>query len=118
MFKFIKTLFIVSTVLNLLTVACTKDTQSNFTPDCSGTPKTFATDVNPIIQATCATNSGCHAAGSSRGPGALITYQQIYNNSAAIRRSVANGSMPENGSLSAAQKNAIICWIDNGAINN
>ncbi len=118
MFKLIKTLFIVLTFLGLLIVACTKNAASNFISDCSGTPKAFATDVNPIIQATCVTNSGCHAAGSSRGPGALTTYQQIYNSRAAIRQVVASGSMPENGSLSVAQKNAIICWIDNGATNN
>jgi hypothetical protein len=26
--------------------------------------------------------------------------------------------MPKTGSLTTAQKNAIICWIDNGAANN
>jgi hypothetical protein len=26
--------------------------------------------------------------------------------------------MPMNGSLTAAEKNAILCWIDNGAANN
>jgi hypothetical protein len=26
--------------------------------------------------------------------------------------------MPQNGSLTSSEKNAIICWIDNGAPNN
>ena|SRR5436190_20621980 len=45
------------------------------TPTCEGT-KSFATDVNPIIQSTCAI-SGCHAAGSFNGPGPLTSYAQI-----------------------------------------
>ena len=35
-----------------------------------------------------------------------------------IRAAVLSGSMPKNGSLTAAQKNSIICWIDAGAANN
>lgn len=99
----------------VLIIACSKT--SDFTPDCS-TSKSYATEVSPVIVSTCATNSGCHAAGSTRGPGALTTYQQVYNNRFQIRSSVASGSMPENGSLSASEKNAILCWIDNGAANN
>jgi hypothetical protein len=87
-----------------------------FTPTCTGT-ESFSADVSPIIQSSCAI-SGCHAVGSNNGPGALTTYQQIFNNRAAIRTAIANGTMPKTGSLSAAQKNAILCWIDNGASSN
>ena len=97
-------------------VACSKSNSGTNTVDCSVT-KTFAADVNPVIQSSCAI-SGCHASGSSNGPGALTTYQQIFNNRSAIRTAVANGSMPQNNTLSAASKNAILCWIDNGGQNN
>jgi hypothetical protein len=86
--------------------------------DCNGTQKSFTNDISPIVQSTCAINSGCHASGSSNGPGALTNYQQVFNARAAIRIVVANGSMPQNGSLSTSQKNSILCWIDNGATNN
>lgn len=102
-------------------VSCSKDNNGGggtFTVDCSTvTNKAFAADVNPIIQSTCAV-SGCHATGSGNGPGALTTYSQISAAASRIRTAVANGSMPQGGSLSTSQKNSIICWIDNGAPNN
>ena len=100
----------------VLLLACGKG-KVNYTPDCS-TAKSYATDVSPIIQSNCATNSGCHASGSSQGPGALATYSQVYAAKTSIRTAVANGSMPQNSSLSNDQKNAILCWIDSGAANN
>ena len=104
------------TVFLVLFIACSKDSVP-FTTDCS-TTKSFATDVSPLIQSTCATNSGCHATGSSNGPGALTNYTQVFNARSAIRTAVGNGSMPQNGSLTTTQKNNIICWIDSGAPNN
>ena len=102
--------------LVLLALACSKqDDGSSFVTDCS-TAKSYAADVSPVIQSYCATNSGCHASGSRDG--VYTTYQQVYNGRSAIRRSVANGSMPQGATLTTAQKNAIICWIDNGATNN
>lgn len=107
--------------LTLLFNACSKSSSNSTTtpttPDCS-TAKSFATDVAPIVSASCATNSGCHATGSANGPGALMNYTQIYNNRTAIRAAVANGTMPQGSSLSTAQKNAILCWVDAGAPNN
>lgn len=99
--------------------ACSKDNGSETgAVDCSGTTKTFSGDVLPVIQSTCATNSSCHGTGSNNGPGVLSTYNQVYNNRSTIRSAVANETMPQNGSLTTAQKNAILCWIDNGAANN
>ena len=86
------------------------------TPTCDGT-KSFTSDVLPIFQSSCAI-SGCHATGSVNGPGALTSYQQIFNNRTAIRSAVASGTMPKTGSLSPAQKNTILCWIDAGAASN
>jgi len=96
--------------------ACSK--KPEFTPDCSGSAKSFANDVSPVFQTSCAINSGCHATGSGNGPGPLLTYLQIFNARADIRSAVASGHMPLNSTLTATQKNAILCWIDNGAPNN
>lgn len=85
---------------------------------CGSQSPSFSTDVSPIIQATCATNSSCHASGSSRGPGALTSYAQIYANRTSIKSSVSSGRMPEGRTLTSDQKAAIICWIENGAANN
>ena len=112
-----KTALFIAAFATLIINACSKNNNSDYTADCSVT-KTFSADVSPVIQSTCAINSGCHANGSSHGPGALTTYTQVYNARGAIHTSVLNGSMPQNSSLSTAQKNSIICWIDAGASNN
>ena len=85
------------------------------TLDCSGPAKSFVTDVRPVMLASC---GSCHGAGSGNGPGALTTYTEIFNSRNIIRAAVISGNMPLNGTLTAAQKNAIVCWIDNGAPNN
>jgi hypothetical protein len=111
-----KHLFIAVLGLSVI-ISCTKGTENNSSAiACTGT-KSFAADVNPIFQNVCA-NSGCHDASSTNGPGALTTYQQIFNARSNIRTAIANGTMPKNASLSADQKSAIICWIDGGATNN
>jgi len=96
--------------------ACTKDPE--VTVDCSGPAKSFVTDASPVFQTSCAANPGCHATGSNNGPGPLLTYSQIFNARADIRSAVASGHMPLNATLTATEKNAILCWIDNGAPNN
>jgi hypothetical protein len=101
----------------VIIVSCSKNNNATFTEDCSSTAKSYSNDVSPIIQSFCAV-SGCHASGSTNGPGALTGFQQVFNARQAIRAAVVNGSMPQNGSLTSSQKNAIICWIDNGATNN
>jgi hypothetical protein len=124
-FRFSKKMGVVLVVAVVL-FACSKsadttaknDNNNSGSIDCSGVAKTFSTDVNPIIQSTCATGSSCHGTGSINGPGELRTYSEIANAHAAIRSAVLSGLMPKNGSLTSAQKNTIICWIDNGALNN
>src|SRR6187401_2638888 len=86
--------------------------------NCTGVASAFAADVNPIIQSTCATDATCHGAGSANGPGPLLTYTQISGASVTIKTAVASGTMPKTGSLTTAQKNSIICWINAGAPNN
>ena len=109
----------------LLIVSCSKSSDSTgggggggSTLNCTGVPNKFAADVKPIIQSTCATDASCHGSGSANGPGPLQTYSQISNAKTTIRTAVAAGTMPKTGSLTTAQKNSILCWIDSGAQNN
>jgi|SRR5690348_7514152 len=88
-----------------------------FTPDCTGAPKSFATDVNPIIQTFC-NQANCHNTGSGNGPGALTNYAEVSAAKSRIRPQIIAGLMPQNNTLTTAQKNTIICWIDAGAPNN
>lgn len=112
------------TILGFL-ISCKKQTESSpgttgtsGTINCSGPAKSFSNDVSPIFQASCASSGGCHGNGSFNGPGELTNYSKIFNARSSIRSAVASGDMPRIGSLTPAEKNAILCWIDNGAPNN
>lgn len=87
------------------------------TIDCTDVEATFAEDVLPIITSSCATSS-CHASGTSNGPGPLTNYNQVFSAKTSVEDAVTSGRMPKNSSLSAAQRNTIVCWIRSGAINN
>jgi len=87
-------------------------------PVCSGNPISYDADVKAIILSSCATNSSCHGSGSTRGPGELKTYTQVFGARTSIRAAVSSGRMPRQGSLTTEEKNAIICWIEEGASNN
>jgi hypothetical protein len=123
--KLFKTSVIIGCLLLFLQFACDDTSEQPInnppsnptTTDCSTVSATFA-DANAIIKTSCATTITCHGSGSNRGPGALVTYQQIFNARADIRSAVASGSMPKNSSLTAAQKATITCWIASGAAEN
>ena len=88
------------------------------TLDCTSVPKSFVADVNPIVQGFCNNTAGCHGVGSINGPGPLTNYTQVFNARAQIRPQIASGLMPQGSTLTTAQKNSFLCWIDNGAPNN
>jgi len=104
---------IVITTLIAAVVACKKVTD----PVCSLLPARFSLEVNPIIQNSC-TSSGCHGAGSSNGPGELLTFDQIKNAAARIKKAVEDKTMPKGSTLTSAQIQQISCWVDNGARND
>jgi hypothetical protein len=112
-----KIILVLLTAMLVAGISCKKSHSGSYTPSCTGTTPKFSTDAGPLIASSCAT-SGCHASGSSNGPGALTNYTQIKSASAAIRSAVVDGSMPENSTLSTAQRNSIVCWIDGGAAND
>jgi hypothetical protein len=88
-----------------------------YTPNCTGAAIQFNANVAPIISSSCAIPT-CHASGSSNGPGQLTTYAEISAAKTQIRAAVLSGAMPKSGSLTSAQKNSIICWVDAGGLNN
>jgi hypothetical protein len=84
---------------------------------CDGDTPSFVTNVTPIIQSSCAV-TGCHATGSTNGPGPLTTYSQIKNAAAGIKSAVVSRFMPKDASLTSGQIKSISCWVDAGAPNN
>jgi hypothetical protein len=114
--KKMRTLYLIALIIGL--ASCSKQRTEDSTVDCSGPAKSYLSDVSTVLQTSCNDDSGCHGAGSNNGPGPLLTYEQVFNAKSAIRAAVVTGAMPLNGKLTAAQKNAILCWIENGAPNN
>jgi hypothetical protein len=88
---------------------CKKDNSSpiSYTPSCNGTEKSYKNDVAPVILLAC---SGCHKNYNS--------YSQLSASLSSVRSVIVSGTMPKGSSLSTTEKDAIICWIDNGASNN
>jgi hypothetical protein len=105
--------------LSVVAFSCAKsDSPEPISPSaCDNIPKNFTTDVNPIIQTYC-NQAACHNPGSINGPGPLTNYTEIFNARTSIKGQVQAGLMPQNTTLTTAQKNIIICWIDSGAPNN
>lgn len=89
-------------------ISCSKISNSNtsYMPTCTGAVKSYKADVAPIIQSYC---SGCHS---------FSTYNSLYAVRNSVSGQIESGGMPRGASLSAAQKDAIICWINSGAPNN
>jgi hypothetical protein len=91
-------------------------------PNTAGVP-TFAKDVAPILYKNCAT---CHRPGEI-APMSLLTYKDARPYAKAIRDEVSDGTMPpwhadpahgkfrNDRSLSAADRETLIKWANNGA---
>ncbi len=105
-------------ILATISLAACKKTNTTYVTDCSSGTKSFATDVKPLMISACSGGASCHGSGSQKGPGELINYTQISMDKVGIRSDVVSGRMPYGMTLTTAEKNTIVCWIDNGALNN
>jgi len=85
---------------------------------CTGITAKFSSDVQPILNTVCSINSTCHAGGSVNSGGPLTTYAEVNAKKSNIRAQILSGAMPQTGTITQAQINAFICWIDSGAPNN
>ncbi|WP_420579776.1 hypothetical protein [Reichenbachiella sp.] len=75
----------------------------------------YENSVEPIIIGSCAT-TGCHVSGTGRVN--LTVFENVQSNAESIKTRVLNGSMPKDDKLTDAEIEAIVCWIDDGALNN
>jgi len=102
----------------LVILSCSKDSGGGGgNTNCTGVTTSFSANVSTLINTFC-NQPSCHNNGSTNGPGPLTTYAQIFASRSSIRSQVQAGLMPQNTTLTTAQKNTIICWIDSGAPNN
>jgi hypothetical protein len=125
--KFSLTLLPVVTAI-LVFVSCSKSSPASgggtggsagsITFSCTGITPKFSADIQPILTSVCSINSNCHSAGSLNSGGPFTTYAEVFAKRSNIRAAILAGTMPQTGTLSQAQINAFICWIDSGAGNN
>ena len=118
-----KELIFIATLISIIFFinSCSKGSGgSNPAPadPCLGLSFKFAADVQPIVNTTCAISSNCHAAGSTNRGGPLTDYNKNFVKRSDIKFQIEAGLMPQSGSISADQKNKLICWINSGAPNN
>ena len=116
----IKLCFILIICVVVFIISCSKGSGGNPVPPdpCAGLSFKFSTDVQPIFNTTCTNSSNCHGAGSNNSGGPLTGYNLVFAKRAEIKFQVSGGFMPKAGSITAEQKNKIICWINSGAPNN
>lgn len=74
----------------------------------------FSTDVSPVIATSCAI-TGCH--NGTQFPD-LRVLSNIRANAGMIKKLTGDRTMPQDGTLTQAQINAIACWVDDGAPDN
>lgn len=105
--------------------ACTKDNISPTTPtnvDCSSLMASYANDIQPIMNSSCAI-SGCHVAGFSSGD--FTNYSGLkakVDDGTVKNRTIVQMNMPPANStgptLTTAQLDLLNCWIEAGAPEN
>lgn len=103
------------TLLSLLALycACSKSSSGASSGTCDPNVS-FSTQLLPLLNQKC-NISGCH---NNVSAVAYTSYTVVQSAASQIKASVVSGSMPRNGTLTAAQKSIITCWVDNGAKNN
>lgn len=126
--RFMKTISVVLLIFFAVLVfaSCSKSDSSGggsggsngITFSCAGISPKFSTDVQPILTSVCSINSNCHASGSANTGGPFTTQAEVFAKKSNIRAAILAGTMPQSGTITQAQINAFICWIDSGAPNN
>lgn len=85
-------------------------------PTCpDGGAPSWTNDVQPIVQAQCAS---CHSPGGVEPAQPLVTYGDVYARRGPVLDQVYACLMPQTGSLSATDRNALLTWLECGAPNN
>ena len=76
----------------------------------------YTNDVAPVLLSTCSSVS-CHGTPTALKPN-LSTWMAVNSVAQKIKTQLEAGTMPKTGTISATDKQNIICWINAGALNN
>lgn len=108
-FKIRKEYFLFCLVVFL--TSCSPNADEEASDPCSDI--SFIVDVQPIIDAHCIK---CH--GSDGVFPKLTSYDLISSKAGNIKSEVVSREMPKKDTLTQDQIDAIVCWVDGGALNN
>jgi hypothetical protein len=99
--------------VGLIITSCNK----NEAVECDGTVYSYSVDVAPLLNVSCNT-TGCHKSGFASGD--FTTHAGVFAkvNNGSLKTRVENGSMPQDGILTLAEKQVIVCWVEAGGLNN
>ena len=102
-------------IIAVVGINCSKSTADSSNVQNTCDPNiSFANTIKPILDHNC-NFAGCH---DDQVITALNIFQTVHDGAAQIKLSILTGKMPRNRTMTAADKNAIYCWVDNGAKNN
>jgi hypothetical protein len=101
-------------ILSIAFFGCKKNSVSTADPIPCDPAISYSAKVKAIFVTNCSA-SGCH---DGNNMASLAEYNTARDAAQQIKSAVNRGLMPLNGSLSATDKAAIICWIDSGSKNN
>ena len=110
-------IFVSSLLLQLLLIACQKETipiAANV--DCNTI--TYSATIEPMVRQSCG-GSSCHGNGAPDGD--MMTYTKLkpYINDGSFKKEVLdNQTMPEGGNMTSQELGQIKCWMDGGSLNN
>lgn len=86
-------------------------------PNCENFIVSFKNDIKPIIETSCLiNNSDCHGMNPSIPNWAL--FSEVQSHASEIKIRTSDRSMPKIGSLTQPEIDLIMCWVDNGAMDN
>lgn len=88
---------------------------------CDSLNVSYNLHVKPLAETKCATSIGCHAAGS--GQGDFTSYIGLSSVSQTVKTRIELPAtdvlhMPQGGTLTQAELDIFLCWIEDGAQNN
>lgn len=74
---------------------------------------TYSKNVAPIINGTCLE---CH--GNGKISPNLATFEAVKASAARVKNAIVSRRMPRGGVLTQNEIDAVVCWVDNGSLNN
>lgn len=103
--------FLLLLIISFFFTSClTNVEETEVLDECQTT--SYANTIKPILDTSCIE---CH--NGSQFPD-LTDYNKVSANAAIVKAEVESRRMPQGNTLTAEEITAIVCWVENGALDN